>query len=333
MDKLKAKKPEAAKKPQKKRSASLYAAFRRLRFIFNIVPSYKKTKDFLKHYFGGLYNRIDDHHVFLLGGGLAFSIFVCIIPFVLIIFFILGNLLDSTYMQYQINLLIDTMIPYHQYSEFVKKIIFTRINEVIQYRNLAGLIGAFGLLIAASGLFSSMRTILNTVFEVETDISVLMGKLKDFALILLVVVIFLVTTISMPILDVLRQSANQFESLQFFQSAVFEYFLYTFLSLSLIFVLFSFLYYVVPVKKLSKKATFLSAFWAAILWEGAKQLFGYYIYNFSALGRIYGAYALIVVVAFWIYYSSIVFIIGAEIGKLYQDRKYARMKEGDIVPE
>jgi membrane protein len=64
----------------------------------------------------------------------------------------------------------------------------------------------------------------------------------------------------------------------------------------------------------------VSAFWAALLWEAAKQLFGYYLYHFSSFGKIYGTYALVVVVAFWIYFSSVVFIVGAEIGKLFQER-------------
>ncbi|MEO8398826.1 MAG: YihY/virulence factor BrkB family protein [Ignavibacteriaceae bacterium] len=285
----------------------------------------------MKHYFGGLYYRIDEHHVFLLGGGLAFSLFVCIIPFVLIVFAVLGNILDSTYMQYQVNLLIDTIIPYYQYSEFVKKIIFTRINEVIEYRNIAGIIGGFGLLIAASGLFSSMRTILNKVFGIETDVNILLGKLRDFALIIMVIIIFFITTILMPVLDLLRQYASEFKIFSFFESGIFEHIIFSLISLTIIFVVFSILYYVVPIKKLNKKATIISALWAAILWEAAKQLFGYYLYNFSAFGKIYGTYALIIVVAFWIYYSSIVFIIGAEIGRLYFDRKYAMMSEVEII--
>ena len=47
--------------------------------------------------------------------------------------------------------------------------------------------------------------------------------------------------------------------------------------------------------------------------------------------KIYGTYVLFVVVAFWIYYSSIVFIIGAEIGKLYSDRKYAINKGEEMI--
>lgn len=283
-------------------------------------PFYNKMKAFITHYFGGLYIRIDDHHVFLNASGLAFELFLCIIPFILIIFAVLGSILASNNIQYQINLLIDTIIPYEEYSEFVKKIIFTRINEVVEYKNIAGIVGGFGLFFAASGLFSSMRTILNQVFGITKSVNLLLGKLRDFALVVMVIVIFFLTTICAPIIDVLGQSAGQFKELDFFKASIFHHAFLSLLSFTIIFVVFSVLYFTVPLKKLRKRSTFVSAFWAALLWETAKQLFGYYLYHFSSFGKIYGTYALVVVVAFWIYFSSVVFIVGAEIGKLFQER-------------
>ncbi|MDR3668437.1 MAG: YihY/virulence factor BrkB family protein [Ignavibacteriaceae bacterium] len=283
-------------------------------------PFYNKMKAFITHYFGGLYIRIDDHHVFLNASGLAFELFLCIIPFILIIFAVLGSILASNNIQYQINLLIDTIIPYEEYSEFVKKIIFTRINEVVEYKNIAGIVGGFGLFFAASGLFSSMRTILNQVFGITKSVNILLGKLRDFALVVMVIVIFFLTTICAPIIDVLGQSAGQFKELDFFKASIFHHAFLSLLSFTIIFVVFTVLYFTVPLKKLRKRSTFVSAFWAALLWETAKQLFGYYLYHFSSFGKIYGTYALVVVVAFWIYFSSVVFIVGAEIGKLFQER-------------
>ena len=318
---------------EKVKEASVYRKYRILRFKLNLTPRFQNIIDFIKHYFGGLMNRIDDHHVFLLAGGLAFSIFICIIPFALIVFAVVGTILNSEYMQFQVNGLIDTIIPYHQYSEFVKRIIFTRINEVIEYKNLAGIIGGFGLLFAASSLFSSMRTILNTVLDSKADEHFILAKLKDFALVIMVILTFFITTILMPFVDLLRQKADQFQSLHFLYSGIFEHVVFSLLSLVLVFILFSVLYFAVPKKKLGKKATLLSALFAALLWETAKQLFGYYIYHFSSLGKIYGTYVLFVVVAFWIYYSSIVFIVGAEIGKLYSDRMYAINKGEEIIEE
>lgn len=126
----------------------------------------------------------------------------------------------------------------------------------------------------------------------------------------------------MPFINLIFQFANTFEFLSFLQTGYFEHFILTLISLSLIYIVFAILYLAVPLKKLGKKAVFISAFWAAILWEAAKQLFGFYLYNYASFSQIYGAYALVVVVAFWIYYSSVVFIIGAEIGRLYYERKY-----------
>lgn len=311
-----------SKLTQKIKNSSAYKSFRKIRFTLHLTPSFKKIKYFLKHYFGGLYVRIDEHHVLLLAGGLAFSLFVCIIPFVLIIFAVLGNFLDSEAVQFQVSTLIDTIIPYGQYSDFVKAIIFKRIDEFVEYKTIAGIVGGFGLLFAASGLFSSMRTILNKVFAIETDVNVIIGKLRDFALVLMVLLIFFATTISMPFINVILKFANEFKFLRFLQTGFFEHILLSLFSFLLIYIVFTILYFAVPVKRIGKKAVFVSAFWAAILWEAAKQLFELYITNYAAYGKIYGAYALIVVVAFWIYYSSVVFIIGAEIGRLFYERRY-----------
>ena len=81
------------------------------------------------------------------------------------------------------------------------------------------------------------------------------------------------------------------------------------------------IYLLIPYDRLGGRVAALSAFWAAVLWEIAEQLFGYYVTNFASIERMYGAYVLIAVVVFWIYYSAIVFILGAEVGQLYRMRR------------
>ncbi len=218
----------------------VYKEFRKLKLVLHYIPTFKKIKLFFNHYFIGLIKRMEEHHAFLLAGGLAFSLFVCIIPFVLIIFALLGNFLNSINMQSQINAFIDTTIPYDNYAELAKKIIFSRIDEVIQYKNIAGIIGGFGLLFAASGLFSSMRTILNKVFGAKGDESYLWGKLKDFALVIMVIVIFLFTTILSPLLDIIKEITNKFNILHFVEKGIFEHLFFSVISLVVIFQFFQF---------------------------------------------------------------------------------------------
>ncbi|HPI36935.1 MAG TPA: YihY/virulence factor BrkB family protein [Ignavibacteriaceae bacterium] len=274
----------------------------------------------MKHYFGGIYYRMDRDHIFLFAGGLAFSLFLCIIPFVLILFWILGNFLSSESVALQVNTFLDTVIPYKTYADYARTIIFKRIDEVIAYKNLAGFIGFIGLFIAASGFFSSLRTILNKIFGAEKELNMLVGFVRDFVIILISILLFFVLTLSFPFIDYIRSLPQEYEMFSFFDLAIFQQVFTTIFSIVVLFSLFSLIYKFIPTVKIRKRSVAVGAIWAAFLWEGAKQLFGFYIRNFPTLGMIYGTYILVIVLAFWIYYSAIVFILGAEIGKLFDER-------------
>ena len=314
------------------RETKTYKFFRRIRFYLHLTPAWHKFRAFSKHYFGGLYDRIDRHHVFLLSGGLAFSLFVCIIPFTLIIFWLLGKFLNSVEVEMQIITLIETVIPYEDYARFAEEVIFDRVKEVIEFRNIAGFVGIVGLFFAASGFASSLRTILNKVFGTDIDMNIFLGKLRDFVVILIVVLAFLITTLLLPLLDFFSSFARETTYLQFFNKPIFQNIFSSSISFVIMFFIFSLLYKFMPIIKIRKRSILLGALWAALLWVGAKLLFGLYLASFKTFSRIYGAYALTIVVAFWIYYTGVVFIIGAEIAKLFDERldKKREVEHADV---
>ncbi|MEE8577411.1 MAG: YihY/virulence factor BrkB family protein [candidate division Zixibacteria bacterium] len=277
-------------------------------------------RDFVRHYLGGLYHRVAEHHAFLLAGGLAFSLFISIVPLVLIVFSVLGSILERPSIAEEINTFIDRMVPYQDYARFVKELVFSRVDEFRQFKNVAGVIGIFGLLFASSILFSSMRTILDKIFRIRDDVSILMGKLRDIGLILLVLVYFVISTTLLSLWEVIKELADRVELLHSLRFGSLEDFTMGVVSFVIIFMAFMILYFAVPYTRPPKRTVFVSALSATILWELAKQLFGFYITHFVMLQRVYGAYALMVVVAFWIYYTSVVFVIGAEIGQLFRER-------------
>ena len=315
------------------REFSLYAVFRKLRYLYHLRPRWKKIVAFFKHYFGGLYNRFDTHHIFLFSGGLAFSLFTCIIPLVLIVFWILGNFLNSEEMELQIITLINTVIPYDDYANFTKDIIFNRVYEVIEFKNIAGIVGIAGLFFAASGFFSSMRTVLNKINGTDIDVNIFLGKLRDFLVILFAILLFFVSVLLFPILEVLKSIAANTPYLQFFNNAIFQN-IFTILFSFLLMLVLNFMFYTfIPTVKIHKRSALVGALWTSFLWVGAKTAFGYYLSNFQTWGKIYGAYALIIVIAFWIYFTAAIFIIGAEIGKLFDERLNERIASEHARPE
>jgi len=285
----------------------------------------KYILDLLKHYLGGIYYRMDTDHIFLFASGLAFTLILCIIPFILILFWILGNFLDSATVVIQVNNLIDTLIPYKQYADYAKAVIFKRIFEVVEFKNLAGIIGIGGLFFAASSFFSGLRSVLNKIFGAEKEINFLLGLLRDSLIITLSVLLFPVMTFLFPIIDYFRSIPDQYDFLSIFNLGIFQQAFTIGISIFTLFIMFWLIYKFVPTKKIRSRSAAVGAIWAALLWEAAKQLFGYYIRHFPTLGIIYGAYMLVVVVAFWLYYSAVVFIIGAEIGKLFDQRLQASL--------
>jgi membrane protein len=279
----------------------------------------------LKYYVVGLVRRADRDNAILLAGGLAFFTFLCIVPFVLIIFSILGLLLEKSALEKQIYSMVSNIIPYKDYAEHVKDLLHTQIVEFRLYKSIAGIAGLGGLLFAASGLFSAIRTILNTVFRLEQVESPFWGKLRDFGkdigMVTLVLCYFLLSTTFLPALSILKKYSKHSEFLGFFRFGFAGDLFTGILAFGLIFIAFFLMYYMIPRVKLAKKAILVSTFSAAVLWEIAKQIFGFYITDIASMGRIYGVYTLIVIIAFWIYYTSIILILGAELGQLYRESK------------
>ncbi|MFH1894127.1 MAG: YihY/virulence factor BrkB family protein [Candidatus Zixiibacteriota bacterium] len=280
----------------------------------------RSLKDFLSHYVGGLYNRVGDDHVFLLAGGLSFSIFVCIIPMTLIIFAVIGNVLEKTTVTSEIDALIDRVIPYESYAQHIKDLILTRVDEFRMYKGVAGLLGLAGLLFAASGLFSSMRTVLNNSYNVKDNHSVYVSKLRDIGLVLLVIIYFLLSTTVLPSVGIIEDFASRSELLGRFDLAGLADIAVDVVTTLVIFFAFFIVYLLVPQTKLPKRVVLMSAVSAAAMWKIAELIFGYYIAHVATLTKVYGAYSFLIVVAFWIYYTSIVFILGSLIGQLYRER-------------
>jgi membrane protein len=275
----------------------------------------------LHYYTVGIYNRTDGDHAFLLAGGLAFALVICAIPLILIVFSVLGVVLDKPVIAEEINNYIDRVIPYERYAEYVRELVFERVQEFRLYKNLAGLLGLVGLLFASSGLFSSLRTILNSVYRVGDTSSVLVSKMRDFALILLALTYFLVTAGFVPLMEILFGIAGNIEILAFLRLETLADVAVRIGSFLIFVGGVVLMHYFVPDKPPPKSVILVSAIATSVLWTIAQELFGVYVRHAVTLRRVYGTYMLLIAVVFWVYYSSLVFVIGGEIGQLYRERK------------
>lgn len=277
----------------------------------------------VRAYAQALYYRIDEHHLFMFSSGLAFSLLLCIIPLVLIIFFVLGNVLDSAAVRAQLNFFIDSSIPDTSTADFVKALVNTRVQEVVASKKIAGWVGGFGLLFAASGWFTGMRTVLNLIYQVKNAASTVRGKLKDLGMVLFVVLLFVVSLTFLPAIDLLKNLAEQLPIAGQIEVGALQGRMLQLLSLLGFGCVNFIIFLLIPDQNPPRRAVLMSALWATILQELSRQAFSYYLLEFSTWGKIYGAYAVMVIVAFWLYFSALIMLVAAEIGQIYRERRQA----------
>lgn len=144
----------------------------------------KATVENVIHYVKALWNKSDDDQIYILSSGIAFDFLVCIIPFNLILFSVLGLYLSSEDVLNSIDNYLDKiMLLPVEIKMNLKQTIFLRIGEISGHVTITAIIGVLGLLWTASGLFSTLRSVLNKIYKIDISIDYFMGKLKDIGMV------------------------------------------------------------------------------------------------------------------------------------------------------
>ena len=288
----------------------------------------KKFWQGLKYYSIGLYNKFDEDHIWIQAAGIAFYMIICAIPFSLILTSILGLYLSTEGAIKAIDNFLNSLVGITpELKQKIVKVVYSGIDELALNKTITSIIGTLGILWTASGLFSTIRDVLNKIFKIHLEVFYIWGKLKDIGMVFVVTVLFLLSLISTTILSILKTIDEKFFFNALFRFGFIENLATVILGLLFTFLMFYTIYKLVPHGKLNNRVVLISSISTTLMWEILKFVFTMYLVNFSNFAAVYGAYAAIVAVIFWIYYSSTTFVIGAEIGQLYHEKKLLKSKK------
>lgn len=286
----------------------------------------------LEYYLTNLLKKFDNDHIWIMSSGIAFNMLICVIPFTLLLLTVLGIYLDSETVQTRLLNYLNSMIPLPgQYKERFIFELTERTKELSSNTFLTGAIGLGGLFWTVSGLFSSMREVLRKVYRINSELNYFIGKIRDFVLVILSVVLFITSMAITSIMQIFEEYSQGIFG-ETITLTLFERFIPMVLGFIVSFCLFYVLYALVPHWKFKKKVVLYSSIIGTICFEALKYLFSVYILKFANYGRIYGTYATIVISVFYIYYLSVIFVVGAELGEIYYERnKHKLDKKPDPV--
>jgi membrane protein len=184
---------------------------------------------------------------------------------------------------------------------------------------LATIIGVVTLLVTASGVFGEMQSALNTIWKVipqATTVSRLIrARAASLGLVAALGFLLLVSLVISAALSGLGGYVNAYLPFGKLILSAFN----AVISFALISILFAAIYKVLPDKKLKWRDVIIGAVATSLLFTIGKSIIGWYLGS-SAVASTYGAAGALIIVLLWIYYSSQIFLLGAEFTQVYASR-------------
>ena len=192
----------------------------------------------------------------------------------------------------------------------------------------ATVIGVVALLVTASGVFGEIQLSLNAIWKVEpkgNSLSRLVrARAASLGLVAALGLLLLISLVASAAISALGNMLNAYlpfgETILAVINAV--------VSFVLIAIMFGAIYKVLPDRNLEWRDVGVGAVVTAVLFTLGKSLIGWYI-GTSAVASSYGAAGGLLVMLLWVYYSSEIFLLGAEFTRAYSVRHGSR---SDLAP-
>ncbi len=261
-------------------------------------------------------DRVESHHLFMIASGIAFNILLYLIPLFLVTLYIVNLFLEPTNFQDTLAGLVRELLPPTKSTETILAEVLKEVNSIIGLSSVFGYIGFGVLLWISSTLISSLRTGLNAIFEIPSPRVYFFYRFKDIILTIILTVLILLYSYAVPLIlfttELLEKNIN---SLSVYIDLEISGFLIVLIPLATTFLLFYFILRSVPNQKLPRKMRLLATGISVISIELGRYIFGWYISSISNYSRFYGTYAIIVSIALWIYYSSLILLLSAELSR------------------
>ena len=180
-------------------------------------------------------------------------------------------------------------------------------------------------------LFAGVRTSLNDVYDVSARptpprhfiLTWLAGKLRDIAMVIGTVVLFLVNTVLSTMLTIVWSRGSERVIPQLALSVLQRRpAARRAAGVRVLGLLFYLTYRYASVRRLPWRTALLASTFTAVLFELAKRLYGLYLAHFASVGSAGGDANIGAAVLFilWIYYTAIVFLLGGVFAETWELR-------------
>lgn len=255
---------------------------------------------------------------FQLSSSLSYYTLFSLAPLLIIVIAIAGFAFGHEAAQNQIVETIQGMIG-RDSAEAIQQMI-QNASEKPKTGIVSTVVGIVALIFGAGGVVGQLQTSLNTIWGVTPKSGqgvwgFLRQRFVSFAMVLGIGFLLLVSLAVTAFVTGLTQIIGSW----FGGAAVLAHLLDLVVSLVLVTVLFAMIYKFLPDVRIQWRDVWIGAALTSILFTIGKYLIGLYL-GTSGVGSTYGAAGSLITVLLWVYYSSLIFFLGAEFTQVYATR-------------
>jgi membrane protein len=242
------------------------------------------------------------------GASLAFFCAFSLAPLLVIVLTTSGWIVGATAAYSQIGVQLSAL-----FGPSVAKILLEAIRHSQQTQGLvATVVSAVTLLIGATTVLSALQTLLQQIWKSEALSSVgirgwIRTRFLSLGFILALGFLLLVSLTISTGLSMLRKHIGEQHSAAVGVIGVFD----VLLSISMVALLFAFIFRYLPAKRLPWKAVAIGGLVTAALFDVGRWAVGVYLAH-STQPSAFGAAASFATLLLWLYYTSLIFLFGAE---------------------
>lgn len=159
-------------------------------------------------------------------------------------------------------------------------------------------------------VFASIENALNIIFEVKKKRMFIWSILLSLLIITLIIFMLCISFIVSSLIPILKSLKNSFPQIRFgiIIFFLFRYFIPFIVLFFTVFISYIFL----PTIKIKPSYALWGALFTTLFLELAKHIFSWYVSTIIVFGTIYGSLTAFIMFLLWIFYSSCIFLIGAE---------------------
>lgn len=265
-----------------------------------------------------LYARTDRHRILTLAAALSFYTALSLSPLLIILFWLVGSLgfRDQRILIQQVVTLVGPE------AGRMLTIIVENTRETLTLSSVAGIFGFATLLVSAASVFGQLQMSLNTIFEAvpPKNVSWLSWVQKRLLSIGMVFSLGFLAMVSL-----FANTLVAFIAERWWEGTIALQIAEALLSFALFTVFFSLLYKLLPDRALTWRDTFFGGMLTALLFIVGKTGIGFYLGQ-TSVGSAYGAAGSLIILLVWVYYSSAVVLVGAELTAQWSESRGSRTR-------